>query len=38
MRIGGVLLIIVGLLLITGTWNTLTALMRQWASNFETVI
>jgi cytochrome c-type biogenesis protein len=38
MRIGGVLLIIVGLLLVTGTWNTLTALMRQWASSFETVI
>jgi cytochrome c-type biogenesis protein len=38
MRIGGVLLIIVGLLLLTGTWNTLTALMRQWASTFETVI
>jgi cytochrome c-type biogenesis protein len=38
MRIGGVLLIIVGLLLVTGTWNALTALMRQWASTFETVI
>jgi cytochrome c-type biogenesis protein len=38
MRIGGVLLIIVGLLLVTGTWNTLTAMLRQWASTFETVI
>ncbi|MCE3274635.1 MAG: cytochrome c biosis protein CcdA [Propionibacteriaceae bacterium] len=38
MRIGGVLLIIVGLLLVTGTWNVLTALLRQWASSFETVI
>ena len=38
MRIGGVLLIIVGLLLVTGTWNMLTALLRQWASSFETVI
>ena len=38
MRIGGVLLIIVGLLLVTGTWNALTAVLRQWASNFETVI
>jgi cytochrome c-type biogenesis protein len=38
MRIGGVLMIIVGLLLVTGTWNTLTALLRQWASSFETVI
>jgi cytochrome c-type biogenesis protein len=38
MRIGGILMIIVGLLLVSGTWNTLTALLRQWASNFETVI
>jgi cytochrome c-type biogenesis protein len=38
MRIGGILMIIVGLLLVTGTWNMLTALLRQWASNFETVI
>jgi cytochrome c-type biogenesis protein len=38
MRIGGVFLIIVGLLLITGAWNTLTAVMRQWAVSFETVI
>ena len=38
MRIGGILMIIVGLLLVTGTWNTLTAMLRQWASTFETVI
>jgi cytochrome c-type biogenesis protein len=38
MRIGGVLLIIVGLLLVTGAWDTLTAALRQWASSFETVI
>jgi cytochrome c-type biogenesis protein len=38
MRIGGVLLIIVGLLLVTGAWDTLTAVLRQWASSFETVI
>jgi cytochrome c-type biogenesis protein len=38
MRIGGVLLIIVGLLLVTGAWNMLTAVLRQWASSFETVI
>jgi hypothetical protein len=31
-------MIIVGLLLITGTWDALTALLRQWASTFETVI
>ena len=38
MQIGGALLIVVGLLLVTGTWNTLTAALRQWASTFETVI
>jgi len=38
MRIGGISMILVGLLLVTGTWNTLTAMLRQWASNFETVI
>jgi cytochrome c-type biogenesis protein len=38
MRIGGILMIIVGLLLVTGTWNLLTAMLRQWASSFETVI
>jgi cytochrome c-type biogenesis protein len=38
MRIGGVLLIIVGVLLVTGTWNTLTGVLRQWAASFETVI
>jgi cytochrome c-type biogenesis protein len=38
MRIGGILLIIVGVLLVTGTWDMLMALLRQWASSFETVI
>jgi cytochrome c-type biogenesis protein len=38
MRIGGVFMIIVGVLLVTGIWNTLTAIMRQWAVSFETVI
>ena len=38
MRIGGVLLVGVGLLLVTGTWDTLTGALRQWAANFETVI
>jgi cytochrome c-type biogenesis protein len=38
MRIGGVLMIIVGVLLVTGTWNTLTGVLRQWAAGFETVI
>jgi cytochrome c-type biogenesis protein len=38
MRIGGVLMIIVGVLLASGIWNTLTALLRQWAASFETVL
>ncbi|MFL6044983.1 MAG: cytochrome c biogenesis CcdA family protein [Propionibacteriaceae bacterium] len=38
MRIGGVLMIIVGVLLVTGTWNMLTGVLRQWAASFETVI
>jgi cytochrome c-type biogenesis protein len=38
MRIGGVLMIAVGVLLVTGTWNTLTAVLRQWAASFETVM
>jgi cytochrome c-type biogenesis protein len=38
MRIGGVLMIMVGILLVTGAWNTLTAVLRQWAASFETVI
>ncbi|HEU4909632.1 MAG TPA: cytochrome c biogenesis protein CcdA [Propionibacteriaceae bacterium] len=38
MRIGGVLMIVVGVLLASGTWNTLTAVLRQWAASFETVL
>lgn len=36
MRIGGTTMIVVGLLLVTGLWNQLTAVMRQWASQFIT--
>jgi hypothetical protein len=25
-------------LLVTGAWNTLTAVLRQWAASFETVM
>jgi cytochrome c-type biogenesis protein len=38
MRIGGIFMIIVGVLLVTGTWNTLTGVLRQWAASFQTVI
>jgi cytochrome c-type biogenesis protein len=38
MRIGGVLMVGVGLMLVTGIWDWLTAALRQWAASFETVI
>jgi cytochrome c-type biogenesis protein len=38
MRVGGVLLVVVGLLLVTGIWDTLTGTLRQWAASFQTVI
>jgi cytochrome c-type biogenesis protein len=38
MRIGGVFMIIIGVLLVIGTWNTLTGVLRQWAASFQTVI
>jgi cytochrome c-type biogenesis protein len=38
MRVGGVLMVGVGLLLLTGTWDWLTSSLRQWAASFETVI
>ena len=31
-------MVIVGLLLVTGAWDTLTGVLRQWAASFETVI
>lgn len=38
MRIGGGLMMVVGVLLVTGAWTTLTSVLRQWASQFTTVI
>jgi cytochrome c-type biogenesis protein len=38
MRIGGLSMVLVGLLLVTGAWDTLTGVLRQWAASFETVI
>lgn len=38
MRIGGGLLVAVGLLLVTGLWEGLMSIMRQWASGFVTVL
>ena len=38
MRLGGFLMVAVGLLLVTGIWDWVTASLRQWAASFETVI
>lgn len=35
---GGVAMILVGLLLVTGWWDALMAIMRQWANSFEVII
>ncbi len=37
-RIGGVMLVAVGVLLVTGVWEDLTAAMRNWVSDFVTVV
>jgi cytochrome c-type biogenesis protein len=37
-RIGGLLLVGVGLMLVTGAWDGLTSALRQWAASFETAI
>ena len=38
LRVGGGMLIVVGLLLVTGWWERLTAALRQWAASFSTII
>ena len=38
MRTGGLLLVMVGLMLLTGAWDWLTSVLRQWAASFETAI
>lgn len=35
MRIGGAMLIVIGLLLVTGLWSDLMILMRTWTGSFE---
>ena len=37
-RIGGALLITIGVLLVTGLWSDVTFGLRSWISGFETVI
>jgi len=38
MRFGGGMLVVVGLLLVTGVWNSLIVDVRTWVGGFETVI
>ncbi len=37
-RIGGVAMIVVGVAMVTGLWDTLTAALRQWAASFGTIL
>lgn len=37
-RAGGALLILVGLAMVTGAWDAVIGPLRQWASNFLTVV
>ena len=38
MRVGGILMVGIGLMLVTGGWDWFTGVLRQWASSFETAI
>jgi cytochrome c-type biogenesis protein len=38
MRLGGAMLVAVGVLLLTGAWESLTADLRSWVSNFVPVV
>ncbi|WP_017609862.1 cytochrome c biogenesis CcdA family protein [Nocardiopsis xinjiangensis] len=35
---GGLMLVLVGLLMVSGLWTELTIVMQQWAADFQTVI
>lgn len=37
-RLGGVLMIVVGILLVTGLWDVVMGVLRQWAAAFGTII
>lgn len=38
MRIGGIAMVIVGVMLVTGLWERLMAVMRGWAAGFGTIL
>ncbi|MDQ6875585.1 MAG: cytochrome c biogenesis protein CcdA [Actinomycetota bacterium] len=37
-RVGGALLVVLGLLLLTGTWNDMTIAMRDWVAGFTPAV
>lgn len=37
-RIGGILMIVVGVAMVTGLWDALTGVLRQWAASFGTIL
>jgi cytochrome c-type biogenesis protein len=38
MRIGGAMLVVLGVLLVTGLWGSLVASMQGWISGFEVIV
>ena len=38
LRLGGAAMILVGILLLTGLWDRATAVLRQWAAQFSTIL
>lgn len=37
-RIGGIAMIVVGVAMVTGVWDSLIAVLRQWAASFGTIL
>jgi cytochrome c-type biogenesis protein len=38
MRVGGAMLVVLGLLLVTGAWSEIVASMQGWIGSFEVVV
>ena len=38
MRLGGGMLVLIGLLLVTGTWDALMSDLRGWSARFRTAV
>lgn len=37
-RVGGILMMLVGIAMVTGLWDMLMVVLRQWAANFGTIL